>query len=925
MRRTLALACAAAVSATTLAAVSLPGAEADPGNGEASLRADADGPLRIRKEAGVATYVGAPVGTDIDNPAVGRATSVSDAARAHLRRYGAVVGADRPGTRLVAEGPARPLGRGDLVRYQQQVGGVPVLGGEVVVGVGADRELESINAHLTDATALPEATVSEAAARATAEERVRKTGRASLAVTDQGRWLLDPDAVGMDPALGTRGVWRFEVRSGVDVRRLVLVDDRSGDVLRDVDLVQEIDRVVCDQKNVRAADVPCTSGAIRTEGSGDSGLADAEAAFANAKAVSDFYLQVVSLDLTTAIGVPTAEGPKLASTVRVCVPESSESCPWANAFWNGSAMFYGQGYAGADDVVGHEMTHGVIERTSGLLYWDEPGAINESLADIIGEIVDHRTPSAGDSATDWRLGEDLPDGAARDMADPTVFGQPDRMTSALWAADPRYVDNGGVHTNSGVGNKTFHLISQGGTFNGQTVTGIDTGDPSLTKSATLWVSTMGALTAFTEYADLAVVLDQTCTALIGFRGFTAADCASVRKATTATELATPPVSDPVKDAPRTCPEGRFPRELFNSETGPDPAAKFTKDSVWGRTPTTTVNKEYGVNAYSGDTAWVGGEPSGKGAWSLRTSDAITVPSDQATYLAFRHWHLFEFDIDPSDGTPYWWDGGTVELGTDDGTTYSLANRPWDFGPTRALQDPNAGRRAFAGSSRGWVGSRVDLSAYAGLAVHPTFTVRTDTTNGGPGWYVDDIVVYTCDPRLEPTSAPSVADPRPRVGVPSSVGGDLWNLPLAGREYQWRRNGVAISGARGLRYTPVAADYGQVLSVTITALSGVQRVPVVATAPARVAAGRISAPPTIRIAGTPYVGRRLTAVRNTWWPTPLVFTYRWYRDGRPITGATRSTYVLKKADRRHRVTVRITASRAGYATTYRTAASVLVRR
>lgn len=929
MRRALALACAAAVSVTTLAGVSLPGvsvpgAQADPGTGEASLRADADGPLRIRKEAGVATSVGAPVGTDIDNPAVGRSTPLADAARAHLRRYGAAVGADRPGTRLVAEG-TRALGRGHVVRYQQQVDGVPVLGGEVVVGVGADRELQSLNANLTDATALPDATVSEAAARTSAEARVRKSGHRDVEASDLGRWLLDPTAVGLDPGLGVRGVWRFEVRSGVDVRRMVLVDDRSGDVLRDVDLVQEVDRIVCDQQNLRANDVPCTTGAIRTETSGASAVADAEAAFANAGAVSDFYQQVVSLDLTTAIGVPTSGGRKLASTVRVCVPDTGEACPWANAFWNGYAMFYGQGYAGADDVVGHEMTHGVIERTSGLLYWDEPGAINESLADIIGEIVDHRSASPGDSPTDWRLGEDLPDGAARDMADPTLFGQPDRMTSEHWESDPRYVDNGGVHTNSGVGNKTFQLLSQGGTFNGQSVAGIDAGDSTLTKSATLWVYAMGALTAFTEYADLAVVLDQTCTALIGFRGFTATDCASVRKATAATELSTAPLSDPVKDAARTCPEGRYPRELFNSEAGANPAAKLTGDAAWGRTPTTTINQDYGVNAYSGDTAWVGQEPSSRGAWSLRTTNPISVPADQATYLAFRHWHLFEFDIDPADGAGYWWDGGTVEVTAADGALYSLANRPWEFGPTRVLEDPNAGRKAFAGSSRGWVGSRVDLSAYAGLAVRPTFTVRTDESYGGPGWYLDDIVVYTCDPRLQPTAAPRILDPRPRVGVPSSVGGDLWNLPLAGREYQWRRNGVAIAGARGLRYTPTAADYGKVLSVTTTAVSGIQRVPVAATAPYRVAAGRITAPPAIRVSGTPYVGRRLAAVRGTWSPSPLVFTYRWYRDGRPITGATGSTYVLKRADKRHRVTVRVTASRVGYTTTYRTAPSVYVRR
>ena len=58
-------------------------------------------------------------------------------------------------------------------------------------------------------------------------------------------------------------------------------------------------------------------------------------------------------------------------------------------------MFYGAGYAGADDVVGHEMTHGVIDRSSDLFYWGQSGAINESMADIMGEIVDHRNTPGG--------------------------------------------------------------------------------------------------------------------------------------------------------------------------------------------------------------------------------------------------------------------------------------------------------------------------------------------------------------------------------------------------------------------------------------------------------------------------------------------------------------------------------------------------
>ncbi len=45
----------------------------------------------------------------------------------------------------------------------------------------------------------------------------------------------------------------------------------------------------------------------------------------------------------------------------------------ANAFWNGAQMFYGEGYAVADDVVGHEMTHGVIDHSSDLFYWGQSG------------------------------------------------------------------------------------------------------------------------------------------------------------------------------------------------------------------------------------------------------------------------------------------------------------------------------------------------------------------------------------------------------------------------------------------------------------------------------------------------------------------------------------------------------------------------
>src|SRR6185369_6471708 len=102
----------------------------------------------------------------------------------------------------------------------------------------------------------------------------------------------------------------------------------------------------------------------------------------------------------------------------------------ANAFWNGSQMVYGNGYASADDVVGHELTHAVTERTAGLFYYMQSGALNESFSDIFGETIDLGSTVGGGNdtlAARWLLGEDLLIGAIRNMSDPTVFGDPSRV------------------------------------------------------------------------------------------------------------------------------------------------------------------------------------------------------------------------------------------------------------------------------------------------------------------------------------------------------------------------------------------------------------------------------------------------------------------------------------------------------------------
>ena len=250
-------------------------------------------------------------------------------------------------------------------------------------------------------------------------------------------------------------------------------------------------------------------------------------------------------------------------------------------------MFYGEGYAGADDVVGHEMTHGVIERNSDLFYWGQSGAINESLADIMGEIVDHRntprraTPTAGRSARTCRAAR------IRNMSNPTRSRQPDTMTSGLWDARRRasYDDNGGVHTNSGVGNKTFVPD-----LAGRDVQRPDhhrhrrrRPDPDQVGDAVLRRRS-STLTSGSDYANLAAVLEQTCQALrrpANAHGFTAADCTNVAKAVTATRAAHHADQRAAAGGRRAdLPDRASFRVLFDSEAGA-PAAKFTAGRAAG--------------------------------------------------------------------------------------------------------------------------------------------------------------------------------------------------------------------------------------------------------------------------------------------------------------------------------------------------------
>ncbi|MBW9158417.1 MULTISPECIES: M4 family metallopeptidase [Clostridium] len=181
-----------------------------------------------------------------------------------------------------------------------------------------------------------------------------------------------------------------------------------------------------------------------------------------------------------------------------------------NAYWNGVQMVYGDGdgsrfkaLSAALDVVGHEFTHAVTEKTANLEYRSQSGALNESMSDVFGYLIE------GD-VSDWQMGEDCytpntPGDALRDLKNPTLYGQPDNMSAYVTKPETQAGDWGGVHTNSGITNKAFYLLAS--TINDNS------------KTSKIYYRALSTyLTATSQFDDARTALLQAATDLYGANG-----------------------------------------------------------------------------------------------------------------------------------------------------------------------------------------------------------------------------------------------------------------------------------------------------------------------------------------------------------------------------------------------------------------------
>jgi Zn-dependent metalloprotease len=235
---------------------------------------------------------------------------------------------------------------------------------------------------------------------------------------------------------------------------------------------------------------------VRQEDESPTEDAAADEAYDGLGATYDMFAEVYERDSIDGAGL------SLHATVHFDVD-------YDNAYWDGSQMVFGDGdnelfnrFTIDLDVIGHELTHGVTEVETGLVYWGQAGALNESISDVFGSLVKQYASNADAESADWLIGANLFTDAVQGQALRSMKAPGTAYDDPVLGRDPQpahmrdyvrtFEDNGGVHINSGIPNYAFYLSATA------------MGGYAWEKAGRIWYDTL---------------LDTRVPARIGFRGF----------------------------------------------------------------------------------------------------------------------------------------------------------------------------------------------------------------------------------------------------------------------------------------------------------------------------------------------------------------------------------------------------------------------
>lgn len=682
-------------------------------------------------------------------------------ARVFLNKYGGLFGLSDPAKELSLNKAKDLPGGRSVAKFKQLHHSLPVLGGEIVVNMDQTKSIRSVNGEVSPEIILD--TTPGIDAEAAGEKAL---GMVSLkySIPTDSLSILSSELAVYNPVLLGYGmnknflVWKLIIRSDQPPRsEFVLIDAKSGRSLLSFNQIDTaLYRKMYDNNNDKYAGLP-GYGPVRVEGNGPTGNDDVDEAYQYLGDTYNFYHTYFGRDSVD------GQGMNLVATVRYCDSNLADKyCPYRNAFWNGTQMVFGEGFAAADDVVAHELTHAVTESESHLFYIMQSGAINESISDVFGELIDQWNGRGTDTPeVKWLMGEDVPGiGAIRNMKNPPEFKNPDSMLSSFYSC--KDTDNGGVHINSGVNNKAAYLMTDGDTFNGYTIHGL-----GIEKVAKIYYEVQtNFLTSGSDYQDLADALYQACLNLTGDGTTTTSDCNEVLKAISAVHMeALPPKCKNID--PALCSSGPA-SNIFFDDFESTPWNKWVKggsgSDKWYYPQNPNNEGLDATYAKSGEHNIWGADNDYSADYYIAMSASYLLPPSGDIFMYFSHFYAFEYGKTGS-GTTVYVHGGVIEYSANDG--------PWlDAGDLMVVNGYNnkinqlygsyygnnlAGRVAFVGTGPGYISTKLNLSSLAGQNVK--FRFRIGTTSLGYsslGWFIDDVRIYTCsspDPASMVLAAP----------------------------------------------------------------------------------------------------------------------------------------------------------------------------
>ncbi|PKO19145.1 MAG: hypothetical protein CVU39_00920 [Chloroflexi bacterium HGW-Chloroflexi-10] len=748
-----------------------------PGEPLQTLEALSGGQLEISYDAetGLASSISTTLANPIEqNLSFDDLASADGAAKAFLVNYGPLFGVNNPDEELSRMKVDTTEDKHTFVRYQQVYQGIPIMGGEIIVQTISDGGFLSANGEiLPDIDLDTNPTLSAAAAQAAAIERVAndyEITEENLVVSEPELWIYNPVVLGIGGLGKTRLVWRMEVISKDDsllIDELVLVDAQTGIVHLHFNQVDSLlDLAVYNLHNTES--LPGTFVCDETDLTCAAGDADAKDAQKFAADTYNYYASMFGRNSFDNAGAQMILSVHYGSN-------------YENAYWSPSAgqFVFGDanGYVHADDVVAHEITHAVTQYEAHLFYYFQSGAVNESLSDIFGELIDQQNNHGTDTAAvKWLIGEDVTGlGAGRSMSDPTAYGYADKMSSSNYYCGTG--DNGGVHRNTGIGNKAAYLMTDGGTFNGYTINAI-----GATKTAKIYYRVQTQLlTSASDYANLYHAVNTSCNSLVGQHGITSADCGEVNKALLAVEMNSNPTSSFCQSkVAAVCPAGKSPDYSFKDDLEDSDSGNWTfitdggSTNYWAYPQNPNPTGADMTNSTSGVTNLYGYDVPIAADYSIAMGKNVALPANSDSYLRFNHEFLFNHAI--SGSTVYVKDKGYLE--------YSLNNGAWqDAG---SLIDSgmayNVNSSFFGFYSFDYVSTRLNLSSLKGNDIRFRFRIKTDASGDDYGWFIDDIGIYSCTdhsvflPMLVKGYAGSNALNPPSNPYPAS--GASWNTSTA---------------------------------------------------------------------------------------------------------------------------------------------------